>query len=90
VTEKTLDLKPPIIELGSFQVAGQKGLADLRPFFADKEISVGYETRPGVNRTRALVLDGSVPTVICLDTFTRESMIELYRVLGDGGVLVIW
>jgi hypothetical protein len=40
LTEKTLDLKPPTIELGSFQVAGEEGFADLRPVFTDKEISV--------------------------------------------------
>ena len=41
-----LDLREPIYEFGSYQVAGQEGLADLRPLFRGRRY-VGCDMRPG-------------------------------------------
>jgi len=99
VAEETLDLKPPIVEVGSFQVSGQEGFADLRPFFSGKKY-IGCDMRPGngvdrvENLPRLSFPDGSLPTIICLDTLEhvyeiRESISDFYRVLTDDGILII-
>jgi hypothetical protein len=43
---ETLDCPSPILEIGSYQVAGQEELAELRSFFMHKEY-LGVDMRPG-------------------------------------------
>ena len=45
VTE-TFDLPEPILEIGSYQVAGQEEIANLRSLFPGKEY-IGIDARPG-------------------------------------------
>ena len=99
VTEQTLDLVPPIVEIGSYQVPGQEELANLRPLFPSKEyIGCDMRSGPGVDRVENLPMlsfaDHSLSTIICLDTLEhvydiRESIAEFHRVLKDDGVLVL-
>src|SRR5207244_5582924 len=47
---ETFDLPEPILEVGSYQVPGQQGLANLRGLFAGKEyIGVDARAGPGVD-----------------------------------------
>ncbi len=89
----------PIVELGAFQVESQIGFADLRPFFPDKAY-VGCDMRagPGVDRIenmhRLTFADGSVGSILCLDTLEHVAncqlaVTEMHRVLAPGGVLVL-
>src|SRR5262249_28602937 len=39
-------LPEPVLEIGSFQVAGQEAIGDLRPLFAGREF-LGIDARPG-------------------------------------------
>jgi hypothetical protein len=95
-----LPLPEPIFEFGAFQVPGQEGYADLRPFFPGREY-VGADMRegPGVDRILDLhcidLPSDSVGTVICLDTLEhverpREALREVHRILSpETGVAVI-
>jgi len=99
ISEEFLNLEAPVVELGSYQVEGQEGFADLRPIFGTKQY-IGCDMRagPGVDRVENLpklsFADGSVPTIVCLDTLEHvfeitESIAEIYRVLSDRGVFVV-
>jgi hypothetical protein len=99
IAEETFDLQAPVVELGSYQVAGQEGLADLRPIFGAKQY-IGCDMRPGIgvdrveNLPRLSFADGSIPTIVCLDTLEHVfevsgSIAEIHRVLSDGGVFVV-
>lgn len=96
---KMLLLAEPIYEFGSFQVEGQKDLADLRPFFPDKKY-MGADMRfgPGVDIVLNLhdigLLSETVGTVLCLDTlehvkFPRRAIKEVYRILKPGGIFIV-
>ncbi len=89
----------PIYEFGSLQVAGQKGFADLRPFFPGKEY-VGCDMREGTGVDRILNLhdidlpDESVGMVLCADTlehveYPRKAAQEIYRIVKPDGLAVI-
>src|SRR5439155_8484425 len=71
---ETFDLPGPILEIGSYQVAGQEEIIDLRTLFAGKPY-LGVDVRPGpgvdqVADVEALPqADASVGTVIALSTF---------------------
>ncbi len=95
----TLPISEPIYEFGSFQVPGQEGFADLRPFFKGMQY-VGADTRKGPGVDVVLNLHSinlpseSVGTVLVLDTlehveFPRRALSELFRILKSGGVLII-
>ena len=43
---ETFALSGPVLEIGSYQVAGQEALADLRGLFPDREYT-GVDLRPG-------------------------------------------
>src|SRR5581483_6940404 len=86
-------------EIGSYQVAGQEEIADLRGFFPNKPY-VGVDVRPGpgvdqVADVEALPqADRSVGTVIAMNTFEHvprfwRGFQEVYRVLRPDGALVV-
>jgi predicted AlkP superfamily phosphohydrolase/phosphomutase/SAM-dependent methyltransferase len=93
------EFKPPIYEFGSFQVAGQERLGDLRPLFPGARY-VGCDLRPGpgVDRIEDVMnlslADDSAPSLICVETLEhvfdpRRAIDEMIRVLAPGGVLLI-
>lgn len=95
----SLPADEPIYEFGSFQVAGQESLADLRPLFPGKAY-VGCDMRPGSGVDRVLDLHGldlpadSVGTILCFDTLEHvehphRAVEEMFRVLRPRGLLAI-
>lgn len=99
VIENTLHLKEPIYEFGSFQVPGQESFSNLRTIFPHKKY-VGCDMRegPGVD----LVVDlhnvqlpsNCAGSIICVETlehveFLREALFSMYRLLQDGGILIL-
>ncbi len=93
------NLHEPILEIGSFQVEGQEGFADLRPIFAGKKF-VGADLRPGrgvdvVSDASMLSFpDGSIGAVLMIDSLEhiwdcRTAFQDVFRVLKDGGVFVV-
>jgi SAM-dependent methyltransferase len=96
---ETLQVPEPIVEIGSLQVEGQVGYADMRPFFSGKTYC-GCDMRPGIGVDRIEDVehltfeDGSVGTVLMLDTLEHvgnchRAMQETYRVLKPGGFIVL-
>jgi SAM-dependent methyltransferase len=96
---ETLDCPGPILEIGSFQVAGQEHLAQLRGFFSGKEY-LGVDCRPGpgvdcVADVEALPQKrASVGTVIALNTFEHvphfwKGFAEVQRVLRPDGLFLV-
>jgi len=99
ICAQTLPLSEPIYEFGSYQVLGQEGFADLRPFFMGKEY-VGTDIREGLGVEIILNLHNinlpseSVGTVLILDTlehveFPRTAIEEVHRILTTDGILII-
>jgi SAM-dependent methyltransferase len=96
---ETFPLPGPVLEIGSYQVAGQEGFADLRPFFPGR-VYQGIDVRPGpgvdlVADVEALPhADRSVGTVLAIGTFEHvprfwRGLDEIRRVLRpDGAVLL--
>ena len=96
---ETFDLPAPILEVGSYQVAGQEAIADLRGLFPGKAYS-GVDLRPGpgvdcVANVEALPhADGSVGTVIAMNTFEHvphfwRGFAEVRRVLRPDGAFLV-
>jgi SAM-dependent methyltransferase len=96
---RELDLRGPVVEIGAFQVAGQEGYADLRPYFPGREY-VGCDMRPGpgVDRVedaaRLSFPDAGAGAVISCDTFVHledpfAAAREIHRILRPGGVAVV-
>ncbi len=94
---ESLEIPEPIVEIGSLQVEGQVGYADLRPFFAGKTY-IGCDMRPGIgvdrieNVEHLTFHDESVGTVLTVDTLEHVenchiAIQEIHRVLRSGGVL---
>ncbi len=88
-----------IIEVGSYQVEGQEGYADLRPFFNNCEY-IGVDIRLGrgvdtIQDVHSLGIKSKVANwVLCLDTLEHvknpiSAVNELKRILKDDGILVI-
>src|ERR1700688_640372 len=71
---ETFDLPAPILEIGSYQVAGQAAIADLPPLFPGKAYR-GLDARsgPGVDVIADVEdlphADGSIGTVVAMNTF---------------------
>jgi SAM-dependent methyltransferase len=96
---ENLDCPGPVFEFGSYQVDGQEGYANLREmFFPRKYVGCDMRPGPGVDRvedvTKIGLPDGSVGTVLCIETFEHVFYIhrafsEVFRVLRPGGVFVI-
>jgi SAM-dependent methyltransferase len=96
---ESFDLPGPILEVGSYQVAGQEEIADLRSLFPDRPY-LGIDARPGpgvdeVADVEALpYADASFGTVITMNTFEHvprfwRAFDEIYRVLRPDGALFI-
>jgi SAM-dependent methyltransferase len=98
-TAETFELPDPVVEIGAYQVAGQEGLADLRPFFRGKRyLGIDKRPGPGVDRVadvEALPLaDRSAGTVLAMNTFEHvahfwRGFAEVGRVLRRDGVLLV-
>jgi SAM-dependent methyltransferase len=89
----------PVLEIGSYQVAGQSDLIDLRGLFPGRAYT-GLDFRPGpgvdcVASVEALPQkDASVGTVLALSTFEHVRRFwvgfeEIRRVLRPDGVFVV-
>jgi SAM-dependent methyltransferase len=96
---ETFACPEPIVEFGSYQVEGQEDYANLRTFFPGKSF-LGCDMRPGLGVDRVedvtaiKMADGSVGTVLCIETFEHVFQVwrafdEVYRVLKPGGIFVI-
>jgi 2-polyprenyl-3-methyl-5-hydroxy-6-metoxy-1,4-benzoquinol methylase len=88
-----------VVEIGAYQVPGQEGFADLRPFFPGADY-VGCDMRkgPGVDMIedvhRLSFPNGSADWVICFDTLEHVydpllAMKELLRILAPDGIILI-
>jgi SAM-dependent methyltransferase len=96
---ETLDCPGPILEIGSYQVAGQERVAELRDFFPDKPyLGVDFRPGPGVDLVASVEqlpqADASVGTVIALNTFEHvrhfwKGFAEIHRVLRPDGVFLV-
>ncbi len=96
---ETFELPQPILEIGSYQVAGQETIANLRSLFPNRDY-VGIDMRPGpgvdcVANAEALPQKTrSVGTVLALNTFEHvrcfwKGLDEVHRVLRPDGVLIL-
>lgn len=89
----------PVCEIGSFQVPGQEGFADLRNLFSGKKyIGCDYQLGTGVDRQENIHYltfpDESIGTVLILDTLEHvanvyRAMDEAYRVLKPEGLIIV-
>lgn len=89
----------PIYEFGSFLVAGQEDIADLRPIFAGQEyIGCDMRSGPGVDRVEDLaglsLPDHSARAIVCVDTLEHvfdvmQAIREMWRVLAPGGMMIV-
>lgn len=89
----------PIVEIGSYQVAGQEVFADLRRFFPGRAY-VGCDMREGTGVDRVenvhqlTFSDASVGTVLCADTLEHVAnpilaLSEMKRVLRADGLILM-
>jgi SAM-dependent methyltransferase len=96
---ETFDLPGPVLEIGSYQVAGQEAFANLRSLFPGKPYA-GVDVRPGpgvdcvADVERLPQADASVGTVIAMSTFEHvprfwKAFQEVHRVLRPDGVLLV-
>lgn len=96
---EAFDLPEPIMEIGSYQVAGQESIANLRTFFRRKEY-IGIDNRPGPGVDCVADVEslpqpkGSIGTVIAISTFEHvprfwHGFEEVHRVLRPDGVLLV-
>jgi SAM-dependent methyltransferase len=96
---ESFDLPDPILEVGSYQVAGQEELIDLRKFFAGRKYT-GLDFRPGpgvdlvANVENLPLATGSVGTVLAFSVFEHvkrfwQGFEEVYRVLRPDGVFLV-
>jgi SAM-dependent methyltransferase len=96
---ESFSLPGPILEVGSYQVAGQEQMADLRGLFAGREY-LGIDRRPGpgvdqIADVEALPFaDNSFGTVIAMNTFEHVPRFwlgfeEVCRVLRPDGALFL-
>jgi SAM-dependent methyltransferase len=96
---ETFELPEPILEIGSYQVAGQEELANLRDLFPGQSY-LGVDARPGpgvdeVADVEELPLaDESVGTVIAMNTFEHvprfwRGFEEVQRVLRPDGAFLV-
>ena len=89
----------PLVEIGSYQVPGQEGLADLRSLFPGKQyVGCDIVSGAGVDRIENLhrlsFADGSVGTLIAVETLEHVAdpylaVREIERVLQPGGLAIV-
>lgn len=96
---ETFDLPEPILEIGSYQVAGQEEMCNLRRLFPGKTYT-GLDVRggPGVDVVGDVeqlpFADGSVGTVIAMSAFEHvrhfwRGFAEVKRVLRPAGAFLV-
>jgi SAM-dependent methyltransferase len=96
---ETFNLPGPVFEFGSYIVAGQENIGNLRPLFPGRRY-VGCDMRvgPGVDRVEDLaqltLADGSAKSILCVETLehvfdVHRAVEEMLRVLAPGGTIVI-
>lgn len=96
---RAVEFREPIHEFGSYLVAGQDEIADVRPLFPGKRF-VGCDVRPGpgvdrVEDLRRLTLpDRSVGSALLLETLEHtadpvQALREVARVLEPRGVVLV-
>ncbi len=96
---ETFWLDGPILEVGSYQVAGQEHISDLRSLFPGRQYT-GIDVRPGPGVDRIADVenlafpDGSFGAVIAMNTFEHVSRFwrgfdEVFRVLRPDGAVVL-
>jgi SAM-dependent methyltransferase len=99
IAAATFEPGGPVYEFGSYQVAGQEQLSDLRRCFPGRRY-IGCDLRPGPgvdqveDLSRLSLPDGSARTIICVDTLehvfeARRAADEMIRVLAPGGLLLL-
>lgn len=92
-------LPDPIVEIGSYQVAGQEELVNLRGLFPGRNyIGVDFRAGPGVDQVADVedlpFATGSIGTVIAFSTFEHvrrfwKGFSEVRRVLRPDGVFLV-
>src|SRR5262249_6920279 len=96
---ETFDLPAPVLEIGSYQVEGQEGIAELRQYIKAKPY-IGIDIRPGPGVDQIADVEelphatGSIGSVIALSTFEHvqhfwRGLDEIRRVLRPDGVLFL-
>jgi SAM-dependent methyltransferase len=96
---ESFDLPGPILEIGSYQVAGQEDLINLRGLFPGREYT-GIDFRPGpgvdlvANVERLPLPTASVGTVLAFSVFEHvkrfwQGFEEVHRVLRPDGVFLV-
>src|SRR5579872_4723320 len=89
----------PIVEVGSYYLAGSEKLSDLRPYFPGREY-IGCDVRPGLgvdrleNAESLSLVDGSAGAFISCDMLAHTPrpghvLAEARRVLRDDGIAII-
>src|SRR5437868_3975609 len=96
---ETFGFAGPVLEVGSYQVAGQESLGDLRGLFPGKEyIGVDMRPGPGVDCVASVEklpqANASVGTVIACNVFEHvrrfwRGFEEIHRVLKPDGMLLV-
>lgn len=96
---ESFELPGPVLEIGSYRVAGQEAIADVRPLFPGRAFTgIDIRTGPGVDCVASVEAlpqaDASVGTVLALNTFEHVARFwrgfdEIYRVLRPDGVLLV-
>lgn len=96
---ESFELPGPILEIGSYQVAGQESIIDLRRLFPGREyVGVDMRAGPGVDCVAEVEhlpqADGSVGTLLAMNTFEHvrrfwKGFEEVRRVLRPDGVLLV-
>ncbi len=96
---ESFDLPDTVLEIGSYQVAGQEGLIDLRGLFANRPYTgVDFRAGPGVdlvaNVEKLPLPDASVGTVVAFSVFEHVKQFwkgfdEVRRVLRPDGVFLV-
>lgn len=96
---RSIDFPEPVLELGSYQVEGQVGYADLRPYFPGKKyIGCDFRQGPGVDRIEDPEAgftfgDSTIGSVVTCDTFehvfdVQKTVSEIGRVLAPQGMVL--
>jgi SAM-dependent methyltransferase len=96
---ETFALPGPMLEIGSYQVAGQEAVNNLRPLFPNREyIGVDIRPGPGVDRVASVealpFADATIGAVLALNTFEHvrrfwRGFEEIRRVLRPDGALLV-